>query len=125
MQKICDHPDDAYCYRQKKSDEPMINFYTENTGIPGPLGKMTKSHNTTLPRTTFNSFRDQFIQNEYLAYADDAFEHMRGAPVLPGPETRQWNYDALPNDYFTRKVIKKENCSCGAKLDDKRFSKKV
>ena len=125
MQKICEHPEDAYCYRKRRGDEPIISFYTDNTGIPGPLGQMLKPATTALPRTSTNGFRDQFIQNEYLAYADDAFRHMRGAPVLPGPETHQWNYDSLPYDYFTRRVIKKEKCSCGAKLDDKRFAKNL
>lgn len=125
MQQVCEHPLDAYCYRKKKSDDPLVSFYTNNAGIPGPLGKMTKPYSTVVPRTTYNSFRDRFIQNEYLAYADDAFRHMRGAPILPGEEIQQWNYDNLPNDYFTRKVVKKENCSCGAKLDDKRFSKNL
>lgn len=123
MEQICEHPSDYYCFQKKKGDEPLINYYTANSSIPGPLGRMTKPASTALPVTTYNNFRDQFIQNEYLAYADDAFRHMRGAPILPGKEIQQYNVEDLPNDYFTRRVVRKEKCSCGAKLGDEKFKK--
>lgn len=127
----CD-PTNVYCYIPRKGDKLLENYYTDNTGIPGPLAKRVRNTNYQgrFPRTSYNTLKDEFIQNEYLSYADPVFREMRGAPVLPGFEIQQYNAYNMPADYFLEPVFKekslgkKENCGCGAKADDKHFRQK-
>lgn len=114
------NPLDTYCVKQSPALEVFENYYKRHTGIPGPISQMTRPAPKANPRTTFNSMRDEFIQNRYLAYADDAFKPMAGAPILPG--VTQFNAFNMPDDYFTRQMVKKERCGCGAKSTDKKFT---
>lgn len=115
---------DVYCYHPKRGDDFMIKYYAENAGIPGPLERK-KYQTDRLPRTTYNSVRDLFLQTHYLAYADEAFSHMAGAPVLPGPDMAENNMWNLPVGYFTEPQVRREKCSCqGPKPGEGSFAKK-
>lgn len=111
------NPLDTYCVKTSSADKYFEDFFAHNAGIPGPLSKMTRPQGP--PRTTFNNLRDEFIQTRYLAYADDAFKPLAGAPVLPG--VARYNAFDMPADYFTRHVMHKERCGCGAA--DNKFKK--
>lgn len=113
---------DVYCYQPRRGDDFMIGYYAANSGIPGPLSRPAYQ---PAPRTTYNSMRDLFLQTHYLAYADDAFRPMAGAPVLPGADMAANNVNNLPLGYFTEPQARREKCSCGgAKPTDAVFSRK-
>jgi len=129
----CD-PTNVYCYIPRKGDDLFIDYYKNNAGLPGPLAKRMRDTKYTgdFPRTSYNTIKDEFIQNEYLAYADPVFREMRGAPILPGHAIQQYNAYNMPADYFLEPQVeainmyknKKEKCSCGKTVNDKNFRSK-
>lgn len=126
MDFVCDKldgygtPVDVYCVKPTQAEKNFESFYGNNTGLPGPISKMTRPATTVQPRTTFNSLRDEVRAGRTLSYASPSMVEMVGAPVLPGIQA----FDAfnMPVDYFTRQVIQKERCGCGSKTTDKKFT---
>ena len=114
------NPLDVYCVKPTEAEKRFEAFYGNQTGLPGPISKMTRPSNPAPPRTTFNSVRDEFRAGRALAYANPDMVKMTGAPILPGIQA----FDAfnMPVDYFTRHVMQKEKCGCGSKVTDKKFT---
>ena len=106
IKKMSCQPNDFYCMSTNPGDKFLISFYSQNTGISGPLRKTNR--NQELP----DSFHGNFVQTEFLPYADISFREMKGSSVFTDPKFAEYNAFKLPSNYFTRLVLPKENCSC-------------
>ena len=97
---MCD-PVDYYCVKPKPEDAGIIEFYAENTGLPGPLirAKPTWADpKAAKPTQGPAAMRHQFLEGQYLDYAYPELRQMRGSSYLRGPEIQSFNIEDFPFD---------------------------
>jgi hypothetical protein len=104
-------------------DAALINFYSSNTSLPGPLSRapMPTAIAAARASNTPPSLRDAFQRMQYLQYAEGDYAAFSGAPVLPGDRARYWAADALPDGLFNGGGQRVEKCGCGKSVSDKQF----
>ena len=119
------NPLDYYCFNPSKGDEALIGYYQSNTLLPGPLNRpKPKRSNINQPSKPQGppGVRGLFHGTQLLDYADPSYAELRGAAILPGHDTQQFNIHVLPDGYFQEHKIRAEKCGCGKKLESKRFN---
>ena len=87
---MCD-PLDYYCYTPTPYDQGIINFYEQNTGIPGSIPRPAPRVRQLQEYQGTAGLRALFGRTEYLPYAAERYKQMKGASPFSGELFEQYN----------------------------------
>ena len=99
MSGQCD-PTDYYCVNPSPEDRGIIQFYSANTGLPGPLIRNKPVWSQPPKQSTQGpaALRNMFHDTRTLQYATPDLKEMRGAPYLQGEEIQRYNIETMQHD---------------------------
>lgn len=124
---MCD-PLDYYCFKPGPYDTGIIDFYTQNTGIPGSLKRPAPLMKPQAQFTGTANLRALFGRTEFLPYASERYRKLEGAKALLGDSINEWNimekptfpeppYHAgfvdAPHAAYSSVQRVEKNCGCG------------